>query len=129
MHCFTKSESENWVNGHGFGENPADPSFKICRILGNIPKEFTRLTHFSNFLATSFVSFESCLLWVTEWGIWPSSENPHLFYRLRQTYSENRPLDEAPGHLFLKDEVPDLTSFISVGIICGWGFQLNPSPC
>jgi hypothetical protein len=29
--------------------------------------------------------FEECLLWVTQSGIWASSENLHLFYRVRES--------------------------------------------
>lgn len=128
MRCLTNQESKEWAKGHGHSVKPRKAASKVFCVSGEIPKDFSRLTWFSNFLATSFVSFDQCLLWITEWGIWPSSENPHLFYRLRQTYGENRLLNEAPGHLFLKHEVPDLASFISVGIISGWGFHLQPSP-
>jgi hypothetical protein len=70
---------------------------------------------------------DACLLWVTAWDIWPSSENLHLFYRLRQSYGELRLLPEAPGHLFLRYEAADLVSFLQVGIICGWDMHLLPT--
>src|SRR5215467_12367126 len=58
------------------------------------------LTSFCRQLEQSLQPREACLLWVTDWGIWTSSENWHLYYRLRQSYGEQRLLDEAPGHLF-----------------------------
>jgi hypothetical protein len=61
------------------------------------------------------------LLWVTEWGIWPSSENWHLYYKLRHTYGDHRLLHEAPGHLFLEHEAEDLTSFLQIAMLNGWG--------
>jgi hypothetical protein len=61
------------------------------------------------------------LLFVTEWGIWPSSENWHLYYKLRQSYSDNRLLQDAPGHLFLEHEMEDLTSFLQLSMLNGWG--------
>jgi len=61
------------------------------------------------------------LLWITEWGLWPSSENWHLYYKVRQTYSDPRLLHEAPGHLFLEHETEDLASFLQVAMLNGWG--------
>jgi hypothetical protein len=61
------------------------------------------------------------LLWITECGIWPSSENWHLYYKLRQAYGDQRLLHEAPGHLFLEHEAEELTSFLQVATLNGWG--------
>ena len=61
------------------------------------------------------------LLWITEWGIWESSENWHLYYKLRQTYGDQRLLSEAPGHLFLEYETEDMASFLQVAMLNGWG--------
>ena len=68
-----------------------------------------------------------CLLWVTDWGVWRSSENLHLYYRLRQSYGDVRLLEEAPGHLFLDYEGADLVSFLQVGLLCGWDMHLIPA--
>lgn len=69
---------------------------------------------------------EQCLLWVTDWGIWRSSENLHLYYQLRQSYGDHRLLDEAPGHLFLDYESADLVTFLEVGLLSGWDMHLIP---
>jgi len=66
-------------------------------------------------------------MFVAGWGIWPSSENWHLYYRLRQSYGDYRLLDDAPGHLFLNYEGQDLVSLLQVGIIGGWDIHLVPS--
>jgi hypothetical protein len=60
------------------------------------------------------------LLWITECGIWPSSENWHLYYKVRQSYSEPRLITEAPGHLFLDYETEDLATFLQLAILNGW---------
>jgi hypothetical protein len=72
--------------------------------------------------------FDECLLWITQWGVWPSSENLHLFYRVRGSYGEHRQLADAPGHLFLKHEMVELTTFIELALLCGWDFYLLPAP-
>lgn len=70
--------------------------------------------------------FTSFLLWVTEFEIWPSSENLHLYYRLRQSYGDIRLISEAPAHYFLKHEQEDLISFIHLGLLFGWDMYLLP---
>ena len=84
------------------------------------------LTSFCQRLERALQPREECLLWVTDWGVWRSSENLHLYYRLRQSYDDHRLLDEAPAHLFLDYEAPDLVSFLQVGILCGWDMHLIP---
>jgi hypothetical protein len=90
--------------------------------------------HFENLVGKSYVFAQRiadwldppgwCLLWITEYGIWPSSENLHLYYRLRQSYGDHRPLHEAPGHYFLKHERADLVTFIDLALQFGWGGHL-----
>ena len=75
----------------------------------------------SHWIATSITYRTPTLLWITEWGIWPSSENWHLYYKLRQTYGNSQLLHEAPGHLFLEHEAEDLASFLQVAMLNGWG--------
>ncbi|HEX8847996.1 MAG TPA: hypothetical protein VF761_00515 [Gemmatimonadaceae bacterium] len=43
--------------------------------------------------------WDECLLWLTLWGVWPSSENWPVYYGLRGNLGERRSIDEAPGHL------------------------------
>ena len=68
--------------------------------------------------------FSSCLFWVTEYGIWPSSENRHLYYRLRSSYGDLRSLSEAPGHLFDDYETADLVTFLDLALQFAWGGHL-----
>ena len=75
----------------------------------------------AHWIATSLTYRLPTLLWITEWGIWPNSENHHLYYRLRQTYCDNRLLHESPGHLFMPHEAEDLASFLEVAMLNGWG--------
>jgi hypothetical protein len=93
-----------------------------------LPDSVQRLTWLSGFLADLLGPHDSCLLWVTTWGVWPSSENWHLYYRLRQSYSDHRLIHEAPGHYFLGYEKPDLISFLELSILSGWDVHLLPSP-
>jgi hypothetical protein len=67
------------------------------------------------------------LIWFTEWGIWPSSERMHIFERVRLSYGENRPMMEAPGHVFNQEEAEDALSFATLGVLFLWDcYVLNP---
>lgn len=88
------------------------------------PRDLQRLVRTTHWIASSFTYRSPALLWVTEWGIWESSENAHLYYRLRQSYGDVRLLQEAPGHLFLGYEAEDLAFFLQVCMWNGWGGYL-----
>ncbi|HXX20850.1 MAG TPA: hypothetical protein VEJ46_15710 [Candidatus Acidoferrum sp.] len=90
--------------------------------------QWYKVTWFSEFIASYLPPFDECLLWVSLWGVWPSSENSHLFYRLRETCGERRQLSDAPGHLFLRSESADLATFIGLALLFGWDFYLLTSP-
>jgi hypothetical protein len=75
----------------------------------------------AHWVAAALMYRRPVLLFVTEWDIWPSSENWHLYYKLRQTYGDNRLLHDSPGHLFLEHETEDLASFLQLSMLNGWG--------
>jgi hypothetical protein len=60
------------------------------------------------------------LLWIDEWGVWPSCEHMPLFVRYRQAFGEARPLIEAPGHLVEEDEFDDGLSVLAVAVLFIW---------
>jgi len=86
--------------------------------------DIARLTWFADFIERSLRPRNECLLWVISTGIWPNSENWHLYYRLRQSYADHRLMDEASGHLFLEYERADLVSFLEVGLVASWDMYL-----
>jgi hypothetical protein len=119
MRFYTQQECEDWLR--------ARDRLKPGILLGahkervRYPPEHYRIFFVAHWIATSLTYRRPTLLWITEWGIWPSSENHHLYYRLRQTYNDPRLLQEAPGHLFLEHEAEDLASFLQLAMLNGWG--------
>lgn len=83
---------------------------------------------FARRIASWMAPFRYCLLWVTEFGVWPSSENLHLYYKLRFSYDDHRQLFDAPGHLFLDYEESDLATFVDLAVQFGWGGFLLKHP-
>jgi hypothetical protein len=131
MWCLTAEESRKLAAGTGFQlTSPSTVALDGARHFVSVPLSiltYSRLFWLSNFFASSLEPFDKCLLWVTQWDVWPSNENLHLFYRLRESYGERRLLSDAPGHLFLKHEGPDLATFIELAILSGWDCYLLPN--
>jgi hypothetical protein len=91
-----------------------------------LPREPYRVFYLAHAVATSITYRQPVLLWITASGLWPSSENWHLYYKLRESYGDRLLLDEAPGHLFLEHEAEDLASFLQLAMLSGWdGYVLT----
>jgi hypothetical protein len=119
MRYYTQEQCEEWLRTR----QRALPDILSENSIEHVPfpEKSYRLLFFSQWIARSIAYRQPVLLWITEWGIWPSSENWHLYYKLRQSYADQRLLHEAPGHLFLEHESEDLGSFLQVAMLNGWG--------
>jgi len=123
MHFLTVVEAREWCRDRVELTNagvPTRPSQEPRFARGPISEEVA----FCRQVERALQPREACLLWVTDWGIWRSSENLHLYYQLRQSYGDRRQLADAPAHLFLDYEDADLVSFLQVGLLCGWDMHL-----
>jgi hypothetical protein len=119
MRFYTKDECEEWLRGRDRVRPDQTAGIAVERI--GYPPEPHKFFYFAHWIATSMTYRMPTLLWVTEWSIWPSSENWHLYYRLRQGYGDRTLLHETPGHLFLEHEAEDLASFLQIAMLNGWG--------
>lgn len=119
LRFYTQQECDDWLRGRQRAIPDESPGGFSERLV--YPPEPLRMFFIAQWIATSLTYRMPALLWITEWGIWPSSENLHLYYKLRQSYSDHRLLQEAPGHLFLEHETADLASFLQIAILNGWG--------
>jgi hypothetical protein len=125
MHFLTSAECRTWcealapLTAEGL---PSRPSAAKRYVRGPLDANIA----FCRLLEQALQPRDAFLLWVTDWGIWRSSENLHLYYRLRQSYSDHRTLADAPGHYFHDYEAADLVSFLQVAILNGWDAHLLP---
>lgn len=119
MRFYTKEECDAWLKGRERLKPDEVQGLAFQRIM--YPSEPHKFYYLSHWIATELMCREPALLWITEWGIWGGSENWHLYYRLRQHYGDHRLLHEAPGHLFLSYEAEDITSFLQLAMLNGWG--------
>ena len=119
MRFHTKEECEQWLQDRERRRPDELPDIKTERI--SYPSEPHRFYYVASWIAQTLTYRMPTLLWITEWGIWPSSENWHAYYKLRNAYHDHRLLHEAPGHLFLEHETEDLATFLQLAMLNGWG--------
>jgi hypothetical protein len=65
-------------------------------------------------------SWNECLVVLTLWDIWPSSEDWPRFYAWRAKHLVKRSLDTAPGHLFQQNETSEVRELLSQAFEYGW---------
>ena len=117
MRFYTKDESLEWLTGLGL----TIPGYPTPWSGGNHKTSLSSLRYpdkpglLLNVIKriAAQIPEDPVMLLLTEWGIWKSSENEHLYYRLRQSYGDCRFYYEAPGHVFLEHERPTLFLFSS----------------
>jgi hypothetical protein len=61
------------------------------------------------------------LLWINEWGVWPSSEHLPLFMRWRAGFGERRSLADAGGQLIQQGDDDDGLSVLIMACLFLWG--------
>lgn len=131
MRTLTVGELKEWSSNQGITLDeeaaPARPYSGVSVVRCGLPAKIAQLTWFCRYIERALRPRQDCLLWVTRSGVWPNSENWHLYYRLRQSHADHRLIEEAPGHLFLEFEQADLVSFIEIGLIAGWDMHLIPT--
>jgi len=119
LRFYSAEECERWLRDRERQLPVAAPATHVERL--KYPPAPYRVFFIAQWIAHSLTYRRPTLLWLTEWGIWPTSENWHLYYKLRQTYGDQRLLQDASGHLFLEHEAEDLASFLHIAILNGWG--------
>ena len=67
-----------------------------------------------------FQSCEEVLIWINDWGVWESGERTHIFNRFRQSYGEQRLLNEVPVHLVKNSEYEDGVSIVTLAVLFLW---------
>jgi hypothetical protein len=122
----TAAECQSEAESYGFDCDPAQDRIAYRTPFPNgTTLSFSRALDRSYALARQIVGwcgpFERMMFWVTEWGIWPSSENLHLYYTVRRAAGDGRELRDAPGHVFLGHERAELTTHLDLAIRFGWG--------
>jgi hypothetical protein len=93
------------------------------------PKDSGEKTALARLLIAIFASLpgSQIVLYVSEWGIWPSSENMELFDSYRLAKGETRKLEEAPVHSFESADDPALMGTLCLALYFIWGVEIFDS--
>ncbi|HEX9445120.1 MAG TPA: hypothetical protein VGA73_13430 [Candidatus Binatia bacterium] len=123
MRIIEKNQSIDWLSANGVSVSENIPSFRgFTKIFdSHIPVDSGRKTSISRALASQFDTDGESLLWIHEFGIWPSSEDGNLFERFRRSLGENRSLKERPGHIFTRSDLTDVASLLAMVLYFVWG--------
>lgn len=127
MYCLDASQIKSWLER----VNLADTDFASGQVRGFTRKEcenVSRISASETMAVARAVDARlwvtepaTCLVWVFEQGIWPSSENLSLYYCWRRALGVHSPLDDARGHVFLPFERDQMVSLVQMSVIFGWG--------
>lgn len=123
MRFFTRSEGLAW---HKANSRPA-PDARVLdwgyfhELAYRVPPDAGRKTALARHLtALSRGETAECVLWITGYGIWPSSENQNLFYAVRGWLGESRNLREVPCHLFGQEDLDALECLLDLILYFSW---------
>jgi hypothetical protein len=104
-------------------QEPTSPSEK-----SEIPPDSGRRVALARLLWESVAaSAPQVLLWVTEFGIWPSGEHRPLAESARSAWGAPAPLSAYPGHLVRLGEPEDGLSVLVLALLFLWDCWLLPS--
>lgn len=93
-----------------------------------LPADTGKKTALAKLLADLVMTGSEVMVWITGYGIWPSSENMALFDGYRRSTGENRSIGEAPFHLFTHLEAKELECIVALSLYFFWdAFLLNHS--
>jgi hypothetical protein len=65
-------------------------------------------------------AWEECVVFIREWGVWPSGEDWPTFYAWRGSRNERRSLEVAPGHRFGTEQAGELVDLLRLVMENAW---------
>jgi hypothetical protein len=130
MHFIEFNEVQEWIRDHAINLAPGDTfeipatSLVLSGPFGQAADPQGQEEAIATACVESIGKWDECLLWVKEWGIWPSSEDWPAYYEARGQQGERRSIDVAPGHLFEIGERHLLILFLRLVLENAWEVQV-----
>lgn len=123
VRMINKEETVLWFSQRGLLNLTGETSFSgfVQAMDFAIPGDSGRKTALSRVLVSFFDTDDEAVLWINEFGIWESSEDRYLFHGFRSFLNEGRPLHEAPGHIFSKEDGNAVRSLVAMVLYFVWG--------
>jgi hypothetical protein len=122
MHIVTADECHAWASARlqePFSWLAMERAYSY-RASYLLPNDTGKKTALTRALISSIDSPGEGLLWVTEWGVFPSCENMALFDGYRRSLGEERSLHAAPGHVFEGADVRELECLTDLVLYFFW---------
>lgn len=126
MKIISQRECEEWVKTK-LGENLELASVLVGythSVTYHLPIDAGKKTALARVLSRSIDARQQGLLWITAWGIFPSSENMALFDAYRRSLGENRPIHETPGHVFDQSDLQQIECLLDLALYFYWDTSL-----
>jgi hypothetical protein len=130
MIILSKAECVDWMNRYNIALDnellPIPCGGASHRLRGNVPSHGGGALYAMRQIESILNMYSECLVWISDWGIFPSNENLQLFYRYRHSYGDSRLLSSAPGHLCLGYERAEIVSLAWLCSLQGWDVHIIP---
>jgi len=126
MKILSDAECQEWLEskrGKGVSWRTVEADYPQYVKYG-LPAETGRKTALSREVTHSVDTSQCGLLWVTDWSIFPSSQNMALFDGYRKSLGEDRPIIEAPGHIFGESDLQELECLFGLALYFFWDAYL-----
>jgi hypothetical protein len=116
MKTIDRAQTLDWLSKRQLQDSSGSINYpgSIQAVRSGIPMDSGRKTALSRVIASLFAEDEEALLWINEFGIWPSAEDWNLFDGFRLSLGEAKAVQERPGHLFSKVELKVVGSLTSI---------------
>jgi hypothetical protein len=127
MQTLSVAEAERILRVDDLGRFFADLNWKLADPVpwNFIPVDSGAKVGLARILANTFLDRCPAILWITETGIWGSSEHMDLFEKYRLSFGEKRSIRDAPVHTFEPDgDRNSLISILSLALFFCWGFEI-----
>ena len=85
-----------------------------------LPADVSGRSSFVELQLAAFASGNRTLVWITDWGVWPSVDLHDRFIQLRATAGEHRDLHEVPAQLVDRYEFEYLREIVSCAVASLW---------
>jgi hypothetical protein len=124
LKIISKEEGENWLQGRSL---PTDGGILRKYYKNSTVYQYIqtpgKIIGLSKFVADYFFqNAEEGALWITDWSF--SYENMNLFTKFRKGLNEERTIQQAPFHIFDKNDRDDLESMMDLVMFNTWDTYL-----
>src|SRR5258708_40076586 len=117
MQVLTDLEARSFLAANRLGEKLThlDPGTSRSEVTTDVGRRCAYANMLTNHLITDETTV-ACLD-ITDWGVWPSSQNMDLFYSYRRYLGEPRLLMDAHFHVFAAAEANEFRNILHLGLI------------